>query len=125
MNTHCGLHESLVFHGRILGAEESVSVCLQPGLQYGFHYGVPGRPLITSFSIDGMKVRGDYDWERIGDADWTFLALPFEGVTYTIWVSRPESGDDLPQGRIEIAGRGANTTFAFEPSSIFSTLPFD
>lgn len=125
MSIHCGCHETIVFHGKILDAEESVSVCLEPGLRYGFHYGVPGKPLIASFSVDAMSVRGDFDWRRLGEIDWASLTLPFDGMVYTIWVSRPETDNDLPQGRLNIAGRGGDTGLALEPASIVSTLPLD
>lgn len=125
MNTHCSDYECLVFHGQILGAEESVSVCLEPGLHYGFRYGVPGKPLIASFSIDATTVRGDFDWQRFGETDWASLTLPVDGVTYTLWVSRPDSDDALPQGRMDIKGGDMDAELVLEPSSIVSTLPFD
>jgi hypothetical protein len=125
MNTHCGWHKSLVFHGQVLGAEVSVSVCLEPGLHYGFPYGVPGRPLIAAFPVESRVVRGDFDWQRVGDTDWASLTLPFEGTSYTIRVSRPLSGDDLAQGRMTIAGRGADVTLVLDPGSIVSTLPLE
>lgn len=125
MDTHCSHYESLVFHGKILGAEGSISVRLQPGLQYGFRYGVPGAPPVASFSTDYAQVRGDCGWRRFGDTDWASLTLSFDGGIYTIWVSRPEPDDDPPRGQINITGRGEDAIFVFEQGSIISRLPFD
>ena len=125
MHTHCSPYDSLIFHGRVLETEAWVSVCLEPGLQYGFHYGTPGKPLIVSFSIDSMTAQGGSDWQRLGDLDWTSLTLPFDGMAYTIRVSRPAADDEPPHGKMIVAGKGKDTVSVFDRSSIFSTLPFD
>ena len=125
MSTHCSHYDSLIFNGKILETEAWVSVCLEPGLQYGFHYGTPGEPLIVSFSIDSMTVRGGSDWQRLGNLDWTSLMLPFDGMTFAIWVSRPSADGERPHGKMSVAGRGNDTVLEFDRNSIFSTLPFD
>lgn len=125
MDTHCGWHESLVFHGKVRDADEAVSVCLQPGLQYAIRFGVPGTELTVSFSVEHRHVRGDHDWERFGDSYWTYLTVTFDGVTYTVWVSQPKSDDDLPNGHFHMTGEGIDSRFDLEPASIISELPFD
>ncbi|MEM9198245.1 MAG: hypothetical protein AAGD12_10380 [Pseudomonadota bacterium] len=125
MTTHCGPHESVIFHGRLVGSEVAVSLCLQPGLQYGFHYGVPGGAPIVAFSIPSTAARGGWDWEDFGGMDWVSLTLPQDGMRYTLWVSRPIPETALPQAQMQIIWGDGEASYRFEPSSVISDLPFD
>lgn len=120
---HCGYPEHVVFSGKLKGADDFVCVCLVPGQHYEFRFGAVGKPLKVSFSVNETQVVGEFDWERIGDADWTFLSITNDGTTYTVWVSRPEARGDLPFGRLEISG-GDNVVAEFEPATIAHDLPF-
>ncbi len=120
---HCGAHEHVVFFAKIKATEDTICICLEPGLQYGFRLGAAGKPPKVSFSVDGMLVRGEFDWIRIDGSDWTYLSMSHEGATYSVWVSRPETEGDLPVGRLEIKGRD-DRVFELDPASILHDLPF-
>lgn len=122
-NPHCGPYGHVVFSGKLRDAEDVVCICLEPGLNYGFHLGAPGAPAKISFSCDGLLVRGDHDWTRIDGTDWTSIAMSHQGQGYKVWVSRPDTSNDLPLGRLEIGGDDI-TTLEFEPGSILHDLPF-
>lgn len=121
---HCGPHERIMFCGKVAGTDEAVCVCLQPGLHYGFHFGTAGQPLQVSFSVEDLRVHGDFDWELIDGVEWASLSTTHDGVKYTCWVSRPETDGELPRGRFEVAGDDIKV-FELEPASIVHDLPFD
>ena len=125
MTGHCGYGESPVVEGQICGSKDWVSVCLEPGLHYGFRYGAPGRSLKVSFSVDSLHARGSFDWERFGRVDWASLELSFNQTNYTLWISRSFSPDDAPRGLVIIKDQDHEMRLDLEPASIYSTLPFD
>lgn len=119
----CGHAEHLVFSGKLKGTDDFLCVCLVPGQHYSFRLGAAGEPLKVSFSVDETQVVGEYDWEEIDDVDWTFLSVTNKDTTYTIWVSRPETENALPSGRLEVNGDNTTPT-QFEPATIIHDLPF-
>ncbi|KPP88994.1 MAG: hypothetical protein HLUCCA08_02095 [Rhodobacteraceae bacterium HLUCCA08] len=102
----------------------AVCICLEPGQHYGCRIGPPGQPAELSFSVDGTKVRADFDWHRIGDRDWASLSITHDGITVTVRVGRPETPDGMPLGRIEITDHDTRA-FDLDPATILHDLPFD
>ncbi len=101
----------VLFHCKMQGSKQEVTICDLPDGQYLYRYGKPGKA--PELEIRSSQKEVVYTpWNGVGSAIWARLGFRNKGYFYDVGRSIQKGGESQPEGFIDIYEPGNDTPIA-------------